>query len=157
MDVSIHSRKKRSPITNICKSIGINDFNISQPFITSATAGVVTAYSTYNPCDLVLCILGPIILFWMLSQPPPIPPQPDCIPSGGTGCTPPDFQPQPGSPGGGGIPSGNTLILAQNLLSSLGLLGVPVAVFPPYRDGSIFSPLGFRTFATIHTDDDNPR
>ena len=71
----------------------------------------------------------------------------------GVGQPPQGFQPQPGSPGGGGIPSGSTLIQAQNLLDRLGLLGLPVAVFPPYADGSFVSPrTGFRTFATIFTD-----
>ena len=71
----------------------------------------------------------------------------------GVGQPPQGFQPQPGSPGGGGIPSGRTLIQAQNLLDRLGLLGLPVAVFPPYADGSFVSPrTGFRTFATIFTD-----
>ena len=38
----------------------------------------------------------------------------------GVGQPPQGFQPQPGSPGGGGIPSGGTLIQAQNLLDRLG-------------------------------------
>ena len=71
----------------------------------------------------------------------------------GVGQPPQGFQPLPGSPGGGGIPSGSTLMQAQNLLDRLGLLGLPVAVFPPYADGSFVSPrTGFRTFATIFTD-----
>ena len=151
----IHSRKKRSPIGDFCNSFGLNNFNISVPYIFSGSNyALVTAPTTYNACDLVACILGPILLFWLLTQPPPIIP---CTPIGGIGCAPPEFQPQPGSPGGGGIPSGSTQIQAQNLLDRLGLFGDPVAVFPPYRDGSIFSPLGFRTFATIYTDDNNPR
>ena len=153
----IHSRKKRSPISDFCNSFGLNNFNISVPYISSGCCGnpaYTTLYTTYNACDLVACILGPILLFWLLTQPPPIIP---CTPIGGIGCAPPEFQPQPGSPGGGGIPSGSTQIQAQNLLDRLGLFGDPVAVFPPYRDGSIFSPKGFRTFATIYTDDNNPR
>ena len=151
----IHSRKKRSPIGDFCNSFGLNNFNISVPYISyGSNYELVTAPTTYNACDLVACILGPILLFWLLTQPPPTIP---CTPIGGIGCAPPEFQPQPGSPGGGGIPSGSTQIQAQNLLDRLGLFGDPVAVFPPYRDGSIFSPLGFRTFATIYTDDNNPR
>ena len=104
---------------------------------------------------LIICLIG------ILSQLPTFsPPQiPDgCTPSGGVGCAPQGVQPQPGSPGGGAIPIGNTLIQAQNLLATLGLLGLPVAVFPPYADGSFVSPrTGFRTFATIYTDDGNPR
>ena len=153
----IHSRKKRSPIGDFCNSFGLSNFNISVPYISSGCCGnpaLVTAYTTYNACDLVAYILVPILLLRLLKQPPPIIP---CTPIGGIGCAPPEFQPQPGSPGGGGIPSGSTQIQAQNLLDRLGLFGDPVAVFPPYRDGSIFSPKGFRTFATIYTDDNNPR
>ena len=155
----IHSRKKRSPIGDFCNSFGLNNFNISVPYISSGCNNncYTTYYTTYNACELVAGILGTILLLYgciELLQPPPIIP---CTPIGGIGCAPPEFQPQPGSPGGGGIPSGSTQIQAQNLLDRLGLFGDLVAVFPPYRDGSIFSPLGFRTFATIYTDDNNPR
>ena len=69
------------------------------------------------------------------------------------GRAPPGFQPQPGSPGGGGIPRGNSLGKARDLLESLNLPGLPVAVFPPYADGQIFSPrTGFRTSAVIFTE-----
>ena len=67
------------------------------------------------------------------------------------GRAPTDFQPQPGSPGG--IPRGNSLGKARDLLESLNLPGLPVAVFPPYADGQIFSPrTGFRTSAVIFTE-----
>ena len=74
------------------------------------------------------------------------------------GRTPLGFQPQPGSPGGGGIPFGNgpTGSEARDLFRSLNLQGggqLPVAVFPPFADGQIFSPrTGLRSTAVIFTE-----
>ena len=148
LDVINLKRTKRSPLfySPLCYSPPCYSTNISIPTLPDLGGPI-----------LIICLIG------ILSQlPPPTfsPPQiPDgCTPSGGVGCAPQGVQPQPGSPGGGAIPIGNTLIQAQNLLATLGLLGLPVAVFPPYADGSFVSPrTGFRTFAMIYTDDGNPR
>ena len=67
------------------------------------------------------------------------------------------FQPLPGTPGGGGIPFENdqTGNEAQELFQSLNLQQgqLPVAVFPPYADGQIFSPrTSLRSTAVIFTE-----
>ena len=73
------------------------------------------------------------------------------------GRAPLGFQPLPGTPGGGGIPFENdqTGNEAQELFQSLNLQQgqLPVAVFPPYADGQIFSPrTGLRSTAVIFTE-----
>ena len=82
------------------------------------------------------------------------------MPNADIGCAPRNFRPQPGEPGGGAIPSGEGLKKANYLLESLGLSysgAKPVANFPPYADGKIFSPRTYlKSEATIFTEPNEP-
>ena len=149
---AFHSRREKRQAISIgsfCQPFDSLSFNVSMPYLSAEdNRGIISAYSSINPCSFVLCTMGIIAILTMLPEilQPPI----NNPPSNNT--------PQPGEPGGGGIPTGNSLIQAEALLASLGLSGTVVAVFPPYADGSIVSPrTGFRTFAAIHTDELNPR
>ena len=141
---AFHSRREKRQAISIgsfCQPFDSLSFNVSMPYLNNR--GIISAYSSINPCSFVLCTMGIIAILTMLPEilTPPI-----------------NNPPQPGEPGGGGIPTGNSQIQAEALLASLGLLGTVVAVFPPYADGSIVSPrTGFRTFAAIYTDELNPR
>ena len=115
-------------------------------------------YSSILSNFIALCIGLILKLAYWVTRPQfnPLPQGPFNSLPPGVGEPPRGFQPQPGSPGGGGVPRGNTRRQAQDLLDRLDLSGLPVAVFPPYADGLFVSPrTGFRTFATIYTDTNN--
>ena len=134
--------------TKLDHSVPSKPYGLSREKRQSINYGISICGSGFNTTSIMRmdCLGPPLIVLVLAGLAMMIPSPPNNNP------------PQPGEPGGGGIPTGNSLIMAEALLDSLGLLGEVVAVFPPYADGSLVSPrTGFRTFAAIHTDDLNPR